>query len=147
MKRVLSLLIMSLMLVSCDYFEEIKSSYELNGNVSWSGGINYKIRSDNDYLGKILYFSKDCTCCTVITRLTFVNSADEEILVVRSNGPNQLILTREGNNQAIYKLYFEEGVKDSFEMSWDNHTVIEKRHIPDQALSATIYRNIPRCPY
>ncbi|NMB37721.1 MAG: hypothetical protein GX993_06775 [Bacteroidales bacterium] len=147
MKRVLSLLIMSLMLVSCDYFEEIKSSYELNGNVSWSGGINYKIRSDNDYLGKILYFSNDCTCCTVITRLTFVNSADEEILVVRSNGPNQLILTREGNNQAIYKLYFEEGVKDSFEMSWDNHTVIEKRHIPDQSLSATIYRNIPRCPY
>jgi hypothetical protein len=71
-----------------------------------------------------------------VTPFTF----DEEKLIVRSDGPNRLILTEEGRYRAIYEIYFSKERKDSFEMTWKNHTRLEKKHIPEKSLSVKMKR-------
>ncbi|HKM13143.1 MAG TPA: hypothetical protein PL115_06100 [Bacteroidales bacterium] len=147
MKRLLSLLVMSLMLASC-YIEEsgshleiIKDEYALDDETYWEGGIIYKIYSEQDFFTKVLEFSADCTKCTLYTGVSFINGLDKEELVVRSDGANRLIFTEEGRYGAIYRLYFTKGTKDSFEMKWKNHTKLEKDHIPDKSFTVTMHRS------
>jgi len=138
MKKLLSMILLSLMLASCDSIEEINKKYNLYGN--WTGEIRYEIMSENDYLIKSMIFSDDSKKCTVYTGLSFLNSIDEENLIVRVSGDNQLILTEENNNRTIYTLFLTESNLDSFEMKWNNHTKIEKKHIPDKSLSMKMNR-------
>ena len=137
---------MSLMLASC-YIEEsgshleiIKDEYALDDQTYWEGGIIYKIFSEQDFLTKVVEFSADCTKCTLYTGVSFINGLDKEELVVRSDGPNRLILTEEGRYRAIYEIYFSKERKDSFEMTWKNHTRLEKKHIPEKSLSVKMKR-------
>jgi len=147
MKRLLSLVIMSLMLTSCyiegfgSHLEIIKQEYELP-NSFWDGQLWYKIYSKNDFIEKGIQFSEDGTECTVYTSISFVTpfTFDEEKLIVRSDGPNRLILTEEGRYRAIYEIYFSKERKDSFEMTWKNHTRLEKKHIPEKSLSVKMKR-------
>lgn len=139
MKNLLSLILMSLLLISCDFLEEIKIDFELNGE--WRGGIKYEITSERDFLVKSLRFTEDSKECIVVTGLSFLNTIDIEELVVRPNGDNQLILTKRCNKEAIYKLYFTKGNKDSFEMTWENHTKLEKEYIPDKSFTVTMRRS------
>lgn len=143
MKRLLSLLVMSLMLASCSYLEEIKNEYHLDWASPWSGKIRYEIVTGNDYLKKSIRFINGGTRCNVFTSVSFADGLDKEILEVTSNGPNRLILTEKGSNKAIYKLYFSKDDIHTCEMTWDNHTATEKQYISDKSLSATLNRNIP----
>ncbi len=138
MKKIFSLALLSIIAVSCDLIGGINKKYDLNGN--WAGEIQYEIMSENDYLVKSLIFSEDAGKCTVYTGLSFLNTVDEESLIVRPNGDNQLILTAKENNNAVYSLYFTEGNRDSFEMKWGNHTNVEKKYIPDKSLSVKMKR-------
>ncbi len=133
MKKLLSLILLSLMVASCAPLEEIKIDFDLNGK--WLGGIRYEIKTEMDVLAKSLHFTENSKSCTVVTGLSFLTTVDVEDLVVRPNGDNQLIINAKENNNAIYSLYFTEGNKDSFEMKWGNHTNIEKKYIPDKSLS------------
>ena len=154
MKRLLSLVIMSLMLTSCyiegfgSHLDIIKQEYELP-NSFWDGIIWYKIHSNQDFLEKGVEFSEDGTKCVVYTSISFVTpfTFDEENLIVRSDGPNRLILTEEGRYGAIYKLHFKGSSNDSFEMTWKNHTKLEKQHIPDKSLSVKMNRMVLDCEH
>jgi len=142
MKRLLSLVTMSLMLVSCvsleDSLRDMRERFGI-GDDYWRGLIQYKIVSEKDFLIKSLYFSDNCTKCTVCTHMSFLAyERDEEHLIVRVRGNNQLILTKEGSNKAIYKLLFTDE-RGSCEMIWKNHTRLEKEYIPDYSLSVTMY--------
>ena len=147
MKKMLSIVILSLILASCNdigdigRLENIKTEYALYGH--WSGTIHYKIYSeDYDFLIKSIFFSEDCTKCDVQTGISFINSIDEEHLIVRPDGDNQLILTEEDSYKALYKLKFTKGSFDSFEMTWKRHTTLEIDNIPDRLLSLTMNRVI-----
>ncbi|NMB37722.1 MAG: hypothetical protein GX993_06780 [Bacteroidales bacterium] len=138
MKKILSLVIMSLLIASCDSLKETIDEYGLYGD--WSGEIKYEIMSENDYFVKSLIFSDDSKKCTVYTGISFLNSFDQESLNVRKNGANELILTEKGNTKAIYKIYLTKSSLDSFEMKWENHTKIEREYIPEKSLTITMKR-------
>jgi hypothetical protein len=121
------------MVASCDPLEELTIDFELKGK--WLGGIRYEIKTEIDVLAKSLHFNENSKSCTVVTGLSFLNTIDVEDLVVRPNGENQLILTKRGNKEPLYRLYFTKGNKDSFEMKWENHTNLEKEYIPDKSFS------------
>ncbi|NLX40307.1 MAG: hypothetical protein GXY75_00215 [Bacteroidales bacterium] len=147
MKKLLSLVVLSIILASCNaiedigLLEDIKTEYALYDH--WRGSIHYKIYSeDNDFLIKTLIFSEDCTKCTVYTGISFINCIDEENLIVRVSGENQLILMEEDSYKELYKLKFTKGIFNSFEMNWKRHTKLEIDHIPDRLLSVTMNRVI-----
>lgn len=147
MKKLLSLVALSIILASCNaiedigLLEDIKTEYALYDH--WSGTIHYKIYSeDYDFLIKTLIFSEDCRKCTVYTGISFINCIDEEHLIVRANGENQLILMEEDSYKELYKLKFTKGIFNSFEINWKRHTKLEIDHIPDRLLSVTMNRVI-----
>ncbi len=129
------------MLASCVSLEEIVDEYQLYGE--WYGVTEFQKNSKTEYLLKTAIFSKDCKECTVYTSISMLNGFDEEKLVVRLIGSNRLILTEEGSYKALYKIKLTKGHIGSFEMTWNNHTRLEKQHVPDKSLSARM--DIPKC--
>jgi hypothetical protein len=149
MKRLLFLLLMSLMLTSCyplndnELIEEIKSEFELP-NSYWDGMNSYIIDSEKDYLQKGVEFSTDCTTCTVHTYICisgFISfQFDKEELFVKADGDNRLILTEKSSNRAVYTLDFTNSNFYHLEMTWKNHTKLEQKYIPDKSLSMKMNR-------
>ena len=125
----LSFSLATLSITSCEWFNETHTVVEIIGGENWMGSKTVNlINGETTGLTKLVTFTEAGTQCRVMTGLYSLSVIDTELLKVKKENDDTILLTNMDSGKTLYTCICnrdEEGKVISMTMTWTIHTDYE----------------------